>query len=130
MIAFPLWFKIFLGVFCFLIFTGAFRRIRMVKVVQSIKGLPVERKKRFIKSYETAVKAHTILLILIPLNLIAVPYFIYKYQSENFFHLSVLMVLVYLTVIDDFLYRRSISNKVKETLQRLARDRGKKRRSP
>lgn len=87
----------------------------MGKIVLSIKGLPIKKQERIIKSYKTAVKTHTILLFLIPLNLIAVPYLIYKYQPENFFHISVLLVLVYLTVIDDLLYRRSILNKVKET---------------
>ena len=113
MITFPLWFKIFLGLFCFLIFTGTFRRFSIDKIVISVEKLPIEKKEKFLGSYQYAVKIHKILLYMIPINMIAVPYAIYKYQPDHFFHTSVLVVLVYVMIVDDLSFRQSVLKKVK-----------------
>jgi len=115
MITFPLWFKFFLGLFCFLIITGTLRHFTKNKIVVSVNKLPIEKKKKFMSSYASVVKIHKLLLFLIPINLLAVPYAVYMYQPDRFFHISVLMVMVYVIILDDLIYRRSILNNVKET---------------
>lgn len=115
MMTFSLWFKIFLGFFCFLIITGTFRRFSMGKIVQAVKELPIEKKEKFVSSYQSVLKILKVLLYMIPINMIAVPYFVYKYRPDNFFHIFVLEFIVYLLIADDVLFRRSILKKVKET---------------
>jgi len=96
-----------------MVLTGTLRRISIDKIVHSIKELPVEKKENFVGSYQFAVKIHKILLYIIPINMIAVPYAVYKYQPNHFFHISVFMALVYVFIIDDLLYKQTIIKKVK-----------------
>jgi hypothetical protein len=68
MITFPLWFDFFLGIFCFLIITGALRHFTKDKIVSSINKLPIEKKEKFISSYSSVVKIYKLFLFLIPIG--------------------------------------------------------------
>ena len=85
------------------------------KIISSIKKLPIEKKEKYITSYSLLAKIYKLLLFLIPINLVAVPYAIYIYQPESFFHIFVIEVLVYVLIVDDLLYRRSVLIKIRET---------------
>jgi hypothetical protein len=115
MITFPLWLKFYIGLFCFLIFTGTLRRILTGKMLVSVEKLPIEKKRKFIKSYETVVRMHKILLVTIPVGFLAVFYGFYKYQTGNIFHMSLVMILSYVIVIEDLFFRQFILKKVKKT---------------
>ena len=115
MITFPLWFDFFLGLFCFLMITGALRHFMKDKIVSAINRLPIEKKEKFITSYSSVVKIYKLLLFLMPIGLVVVPYIVYIYQPENFFHIFVLEVLVYVLIVEDLLYKRSVLMKIKET---------------
>lgn len=102
-----------LGFFCFLLITGTFRRFSMGKIVQTVQELPIEKK--FVSSNKSILKILKIFLFMIPLNMIAVPYFVYKYEPVNCFHIFVLESIAYVLVTDDVLFRRSILKRLKET---------------
>jgi len=115
MITFPLWFKFFLGLFCFQIITGTIRHFKKNQFVSSIEKLPIEKKEKIIITFASVIKIHKLLLFILPISLIGVPYAVYKYQPENFFHISVIEIMVYMMIINDLIFRRSVLMKLKET---------------
>lgn len=99
----------------FLIVTGTMRWFSKNKMLFSIDALSSEKKKKFISTYKSVVKMHKLVLLLMPICLVVVPYTVHVYQPERFFHVFVLIVMAYVLCIDDFLFRRSILNKILET---------------
>jgi hypothetical protein len=95
--------------------TGALRRFMKDKIVSSVNKLPIDKKRKFTTSYSSVVKIYKLFLFLMPISLVAVPYALYTYQPESFFHIFVLEVLVYVLIVDDLLYRRSVLIKIRET---------------
>ena len=108
MITFPFWFKIFLGCFGMLIITGTIRLLFKNKFIDSINKLSAEKKDKLIKTNSFLVKILKVFLLALPLNLILIPYLFYTYSPENFFHIFVMMVVVYVLVTEELLFRRSI----------------------
>ena len=113
MITFPLWFKIFLGWFGFLIITGTTRFLSKNKYIDSIKKMPDEKKEKLNKTYSFVLFILKFILWAIPINLFLVPYLIYKYSPDNFFHISVMMIIAYILVTEEFLFRRSVLSRLK-----------------
>jgi hypothetical protein len=114
MLGLPLWFKIALGFSCFFMITGTYRRISMNKIVSAVNMLPNGKKKNFVKSYRTISKTLKILFYMAPLNLIIIPYTFYKYDPNNFLYFLILECIVYIVIIDDYSFRRSVLKKIKE----------------
>lgn len=108
MITFPFWFKIFLGCFGMLIISGAIRRLYKNKYLDGVSKLSPEKKNKLIENSSFLVKILKIFLWLLPINLILVPSLVYKYSPSDFFHIFVMMCIIYILVAEEFLFRRSV----------------------
>ncbi len=108
MITFPFWFKIFLGWFGLLIITGTIRFLSKNKYIDSIRKLPDEKREKLNKTYSSLLLMLKVFLWALPLNLILIPYLVYTYSPVYFFHIFVMMVIVYVLATEEFLFRRSI----------------------
>jgi len=113
MITFPLWFKIFLGWFLFTMIMGIVNYFMRDKYVDKLTKLPIEKKARILKSYSLTIKIYKLFLWASPIYLIVVPFIIYKYSEQSFFHVSVMIILVYIGILKDFLNKRFLFNKIK-----------------
>ncbi len=113
MITFPLWFKFLLGLSILTIITGTIRFFLKEKFIDSIKKLPDEKREKLINGYSNALKIQKIFILAIPVNLILIPCLIYFYSPKNFFHIIVLMSIFYVTIIEDFFYRKLILKSLK-----------------
>jgi hypothetical protein len=112
-ISFPLWYKIFLGWFGLTIITGIFRRLSKNKIIEAIKKSPKENVEKIVNSYSKLLKIYKIYLLAFPLTLILLPYLTYVYSRYNLFHTTSILLLMYVVVIEDYFFRRSI---VRETM--------------
>ena len=108
MITFPFWFKIFIGLFAFCIVTGAIRFFTKNKLISTLRKSPDEKKNKLLRIYTMEIKVNKIFLMLAPLNLILVPYIFYLYRPQNFFHIVVMMCIIYILIVEDYLFRKSI----------------------
>lgn len=110
MITFPIWFKCFLGLFGFVIITGTIRLVAKGKIIDSMKILSDEKRNKLLKSSSQLVKIYKYFIWAIPLNLIIIPYIFYRNIPKEFFHITVMMSIVYVVTIEDYFYRKSIVN--------------------
>ena len=108
MITFPFWFKIFLGLCGFTVVTVAIRFLTKNKLVATLQKVPDEKKNKLLRTYRLGIKVNKIFLMLVPLNLVIVPYIFYLYRPQNFFHIVVMMCIIYILVVEDYLFRKSI----------------------
>ena len=113
MITFPLWFKIFLGWFLFTMILGVVNYFARDKYAHKLMGLPTEKKTRFLKSCVLRIKIYKMFFLASPLYLIVIPFLIYKYNRQDFFHMTVLQILLYIGIVKDFLYRKFLIKKIK-----------------
>ena len=104
----PIWFKLFLGFFGILIITGTIRYCRKGKIIQAVAKLSVEKKDALIKSYSTIVKIYKIFLWMFPLYLIVIPIIIYIYSHSNFIYFLIVMISIYVVILEDFIFRKSM----------------------
>lgn len=114
MITFPLWFMIFLGWFLFIVILGILNYSMRDKYIHRLMGLSSERKLRLLKSHMLIIKIYKIFFYVSPFYLIAIPFLVYKYSKQDFFHITVLQVLLYVLILKDFLYRKFMAEKLKE----------------
>lgn len=110
MITFPLWFKIGIGGFGLLIVTGTVRILSKNRHIDSIRGLPAEKRAKLIKTYSLLLLTCKVMLWALPLNLVLVPFLVYIHNPEDFFHVFVGAAIVYVLVTEEFLLRRSLLN--------------------
>jgi hypothetical protein len=114
MLGHPLWFIIALGIFCFLLITGTYRRISIGKIALGVNKLSVENKNKFVNSYRNISKILKIMFYMIPLNLIVIPFAVYKYDANNFLYFFLTECLVYIVITDDYFFRSSILKRIKD----------------
>ncbi len=112
MITFPLWFKIYLGLVWLGIIALIVRFFSKNKVINSLKRQPDEEKRIVMEALSTIKKYQKVLFFAIPLNLIIIPCLIYVYSVKNFFHFTVMISFLYLLVLEDYFYRRSVLKKL------------------
>ena len=113
MVTFPLWFKIFLAWFLLTIILRVVKYFAIDKYVHKIVELPTGKKAKFLKSSAIVIKIYKFFFWASPLYLIVIPFLIYKYQPAEFFHMTVLQILVYIIILEDFLYRKHLVKKIK-----------------
>ncbi len=107
-ISFPLWYKIILGLAGILVITGITRRLSKNKTIDAITSLPEERIEKLTKASSAAIKIHKIFLLATPLYLILIPCLTYIYTSDYFFHITSMLLIMYVFIIEDYFYRRSL----------------------
>ena len=113
MITFPLWFKLFLGFFGLLIITGTIRRLTKNKYIDSVNKLSAEKKEQFVQTNSSLVKITKLFLWISPILLLLIPFILYTYSPSFFFHYFVMMCIVFIIVTDEFLFRRSVLQRIK-----------------
>ncbi len=114
MITFPLSFKIFLGWFLFVMILGIVKYFARDKYVHKLMELPTEKKAKLLKSYMLRIKIYKLFFWASPLYLIVIPFIIYKYSRQDFFHMTVMQILLYICLLEDFLYRKFVFGKLRE----------------
>jgi hypothetical protein len=114
MVAFPLWFKIFLGWFAYWIITGILKHLSKEKTIIRFKTLPQDKKDKMLYIHSMRIKIDKFLFWCSPLYLFVVPFIIYTYQSAEFIKIMVLMISIYIVTIEDIMYRKSLIKKLKD----------------
>jgi hypothetical protein len=108
MITFPFWFKIVLGLCAFCLVTQAARFFTKNKLISTFKNYPDEKRNKLLRIYTVEIKINKIFLMLSPINLIIIPYLVYLYRPQNFFHIAVMTCFAYIFLFEDYLFRKSI----------------------
>ena len=111
---FPLWFKIFLGFFLWTMVTGTIRRLKRSKYVQRIKEASANNRKKIIDSSAKLLLISKIFLFCAPLNLIALPYILYKQAADSFIQMTASIIFIYILMIDEYTYGRYLLKELKD----------------
>jgi hypothetical protein len=104
----PIWFKLFLGLFGILILTATIRYCLKGKTIQAVAKLTAEKRDTIIEKHSTIIKIYQIFLWMFPLYLIVIPIVIYIYSRSDFIYFLIMMVLIFVVVLEDFIFRRSL----------------------
>jgi hypothetical protein len=110
----PFWFTIALAGFGFTLVTGTIRRLSISKIRNAIIALDHEKRKRLLKSYSLAIVCFKILFWMAPLNLMLVPYFVYSCGMKHWTYAIIMLLMMYIIVLEDFSFRKSIINEMKQ----------------
>ncbi len=113
MITFPWWFKIFLGWFLFAMILGVVKYFARDKYIHKVTKLPPEKKARILKSYSLTIKIYKLLFWTSPIYLLILPFITYTYSKKSFFHITVMEILMYISILEDFLFKRFLFNRIK-----------------
>lgn len=111
---FPLWFKLFLGLFLWTMVTGTIRRLKRSKYVEIIKAAPAKSRNKIMKVSSKILLISKIFLFCAPLNLIALPYILYYQAADSFIYLTASMIIIYILMIDEYAYRRYLLRELKD----------------
>lgn len=114
MVTFPWWFEIFLAWFLLTIIMGVVRYFTRDKRVHKIDELPTERKEKILESCAILIKIYKFFFWASPLYLVVIPFIIYKQQPAEFFHMTTMQIAVFITILQDFLYRKFLLKKIKQ----------------
>jgi len=94
-VTFPLWFKIYLGLFVVtIILVPLLHYTRRDKYILKYRELPEEKKIKNLESLMIAIKICKLFLWASPIYLIVLPFLCYKYVKQDFFYVTVLMIIV------------------------------------
>ncbi len=110
MISFPLWLNVILALIGLHILLMTIKYSSRRAIIGSFKNLPNENKMKLMNIYSQWLKVLKFTLWLIPINLVITPYVFYLYVPEYFFHITVLMSAIYLSIIINYISRRAFLN--------------------
>jgi hypothetical protein len=88
------------------------RRLKKGKLECSLPDMPIEKLLAFQNGYKTIMTIYKICFWTSPINLIVMPIILYLYSKSNFLYVTVLIILIYVTILEDFFFRRSITKSV------------------
>jgi hypothetical protein len=109
----PLWFEISIGWFILIIISALVRYFKRDKYVQKIVELPTKSKAEKLKIYEFLLKIYRFLFWVSPLYIVTC-FMSYKYVPAEFFHITILIIMMYLVFIEEFIYRKNLIKKIKQ----------------
>lgn len=101
-------FKVVIGGFALLFIAEIIRQFFVRKIAVSILRLSDEKKSRLFQADSSLMVIYKILLWLTPLYLFIIPLIAYFYIPESFVYLTILLILMFIVVLGEFLYRKSI----------------------
>jgi hypothetical protein len=114
MIMSPLFFKFFVGFSIFILATGILKHFSLKKKsIEAFNSAPPEQKNKTLDSYRSLVKLYKIFLYSSPIYLLLIPYFIHKYTDQDYTQLLIINIILFLIVLNDFMYRNSLLNNLK-----------------
>ncbi len=102
----PFYFKILLGLFVLSLVSASIRRLP--KFRNRIISLSKEKREKLVHSWVRLNKFYKIFFILSPLYLFIIPYALYSYRPQEFIYETALMIMMYLLIFEDFLFRKAI----------------------
>ena len=106
-------FKIFIGWFILIIISALVKYFKKDKYVQKIVELPTEKKEETLKIFASVLRLYRLFLWVSPLFIFTC-YLCYKYVPEEFFHITTLIIMVYIFIIEDFIYRKNLIKQIKQ----------------
>lgn len=93
---------------------------RLPRFINKLFALSGDKQEKLVHSCLLTLKIYKLALILLPLGLVAVPYAAYRFgSSQQSLYVIVALILAYLAVWEDFLFRKSL---IKEITDRNARN--------
>ena len=109
---FPVWFKVIQALFIFIVIYKIFLYFVMSKLIKRVVVAPDEEKAKAARSFSRVLPAHKILFWMAPLVLILVPILIYIYSPDGFIEITVSALLMYIVVLEDYFYRKTILRRI------------------
>ena len=107
------WFMFFSGWFGCVLVIMITNLLTMSKKKKAIKFLDDEEKKRLLKVYSMVILIYKIMFWMIPLQLFVIRG-IYIYDNKDWVYITTMLIMVYIFIIGDFFFKKSIINEVKQ----------------
>ena len=104
---FSVWFKFILAFFALALVLDIAKYLARKKLITSILNSPDEKRQAYIRMDTQLISVYKKLLWMTPFTLLFVPAVIYIYLREMFLYFAIALTLMYIFVLEDFLYRRS-----------------------
>jgi hypothetical protein len=106
----PWWFIIYLILFIITLISASFRRLP--KFRKRVISMSQDKRDKLIHSYAGIIKICKIMFIMTPVYLFIMPYLLYHYCSfQLFFYGTAMLILMYLMLLEDFIFKKSILKK-------------------
>ena len=84
-----------------------------IRIINSIMKSPENKINELRKRYSNIITLYKIMLFATPIYLILIPYLIYIYRPQEFFHVVTIFIIMYVFIIESYFFRLSIINKIK-----------------
>jgi hypothetical protein len=84
------------------------------KFRRRIFSFPKKKKDKFVHSSIQVMKTYKIIFILIPVYLGLLPYLLYRYTPQDFMFGTTMLILMYILIIESYLYRKGMLREIKE----------------
>ena len=121
---FSLLFQISTVVFGFIVIYKIFSYLLMNKLMRRISASSEAEKLRQVQFYSGIFPFYRILFWLMPLNLLLFPLSVYVYLRDSFYHASGIVVMMYIIVLEDYFYRKTILRAIGKQKTRLMLEHG------
>ncbi len=110
----PLYFKIIFLCFGLTVITGSIRFFSKGKTISKYIEFSDEKKNSVIDFYSRLIRYYKIIIWIAPFVSALILYCTYMYSRHDFLYTLSVLVLSFILISEDFLYRKSILNKVKK----------------
>jgi len=102
-------------VFCVFSILGAIKLLAKGMLIRKTMELPKERRAKLLQFSRATVIIFKILLWSIPLCLLVIRLLPRDYRPQNSSDMTALLILVYIIILEEFLYRKSLIKKLEES---------------
>jgi membrane protease YdiL (CAAX protease family) len=102
-------------VFCVFSILGAIKLLAKGMLIRKTMELPKERRAKLLQFSRATVIIFKILLWSIPLCLLVIRLLPSDYRPQNSSDMTALLILVYIIILEEFLYRKSLIKKLEES---------------
>ena len=93
------------------------RRLRKSKVVTSLANMPQGKLLSIEEGYNAIILVYKILLMASPFYLLGIPFILYIYLKDSFLYGTIVIALMYIVVLEDYFFRRSIVGAIQNVLK-------------
>ena len=107
----PLFFKILYALFCLSLLGTIISLFNTKRSVERLKKLKPEERIKYTAGVKKILKTYKFLFWISPLQLIIIPFLLFKYSPDIFYHMTICLFLMYLTVLLDFCIRKLFLSK-------------------
>jgi hypothetical protein len=100
-------YKILVGLFVIILILDVAKYLFKRKYIEFVLRSPEEVRQRLMRSSSLVVSVYKMLFWLAPIILLMLPLAIYLFFPNWFWQVTVMAILFYMVLLEDFLYRRS-----------------------